>query len=142
VVATVNITNSSFTNSTILPILSTGGTFTIHANATSSLETAPVVKDYTVSFAGIPITIPGFSPSLLMLMAFGIIVLTGLLGTALTSPPISIVICLEAWIFYALGWFQPIIDRSGSSTTILLTFSFATVMAVLWNIREGKRAER
>jgi PKD repeat protein len=120
---------------------------TVPIGGTSVLIRADIVatngtfnKTTTVSFVGPPVTIPGISPIILQWVAFGCIILMALMAKASTAPHVSIIVVLFAWFFLFIGWFAPLVAAQGMSKVVML-FSLATVIAILWNFREGKRQE-
>ena len=99
-----------------------------------------VKKSYTVWFRGAPVTTGGFDPQLVMWGCMFLLIMTGMIAGATTSPQVSVIVCLEAWIFLALGWLNPLVDKIGNDKLVGL-FMLATLIAVIWNIREAKRQE-
>jgi len=69
-----------------------------------------------------------------------IIIITGLFAGATTSPQVSVMVCVEAWIFLGVGWLNPLVLKIGNDKVIGL-FMLATFLSILWNFREGKRKE-
>ena len=59
------------------------------------------------------------------------------------APQVSIIICVEAWVFWIIGWLEPLADLFGyGDLSVMGWLSFATFLAILWNWREGKRKEK
>lgn len=133
-----HIVSSSFwlNQSVTVPI---GGTsVTVDANIITS--GGNVSKSYMVSFTGPPVTLAGIDPEIMMWMSLFLIVLTGLIATSSTGPAVSIIVCFEAWFFLAVGWLNSLVADVGLSQVVGL-FSLATILAVLWTLRDGKRKE-
>lgn len=103
-------------------------------------STGNVTKQYPVSFEGPAVSIPVFDTTIVFWGSLFLIVLTGMFATASTSPQVSVMVCVEAWIFLALGWLRPLEDIVGTNK-LATVFTFATVFCILWIIREAKKKE-
>jgi hypothetical protein len=98
------------------------------------------MKSYVVGFNGPPVTTGGFPATIVMYGCIGIILIMGLMAGATTSPQVSVITCATAWIFLAIGWLEPLTTSVGIGKVVGL-FTVATLLAVLWNMRMGKRME-
>jgi hypothetical protein len=121
-------------------LLGTGTVFTVRTNATSSLESGYILRDSVVSFIGNPVGIGYFDETILLWFAISIIIITGLAAGATTSPQISAICCIEAWIFLGMGWLNPLVASQG--VAVVASISLATFLSAVWLLAEGRRAER
>jgi PKD repeat protein len=132
------ITNNSFafSQNVTVPV---GGT-SLKINATIMSTSGNIMKSYVVGFNGPPVTTGGFPATIVMYGCIGIILIMGLMAGATTSPQVSVITCATAWIFLAIGWLEPLTTSVGIGKVVGL-FTVATLLAVLWNMRMGKRME-
>jgi hypothetical protein len=89
----------------------------------------------------------GFDSTILMWIALFCIIFTAMFSGATHAPQIAIIICVEGWIFYAMGWLDKMAEISQLGTTggdggVVLMLSIATFTSIVWNFAEGKRKER
>jgi hypothetical protein len=77
-----------------------------------------------------------FQSSILMYAGVGLLAFSTMLASWFNARHVAIVMCIEAWMFLSFGWFSPIVNSMGIVTVGGL-FALATVMAVLWNLKEG-----
>jgi PKD repeat protein len=110
----------------------------VSANITSTI--GEYKRYFAVTFNGQPVTVGGLPSDVIMWVAFGLMMLTTLLAGVKEARHVAIVICLEAWSFLSFGWFQPLVDKNGIIMIIGL-FLLATVITILWNLREGMLEE-
>jgi len=68
------------------------------------------------------------------------LILTTMLAGFLNARHVAIIMCIEAWTFLSFGWFQPLSDKIGIVSVIGL-FSLATLLAIIWNFKEGFNLE-
>lgn len=136
-VAAMDITGSSCTNSTLVATPPGGSSYTLTVN--------PIVNGqrltwaFTHTFKGQPVTLPRFTSESLLWFALFIMVFTAAFAGVLHSAQISLVICVEAWIFWAIGWLDYLVNWNGYAEPMLLAlFTFATFYMVIVNITEGK----
>jgi hypothetical protein len=107
-------------------------------NATTSTGTN-IKRTFAHDFKGQPVNLPGFTPETQLWLAMFILIFTAAFAGVLHAPQISIVLCVELWAFWAIRWFDHLIDGSGYTEAVLLVmFTLATFAAFVWNITEGK----
>ena len=137
-VATMPVSSSSFSNNTTIVALTgvTGTNFVVTTNVTSSLESSNIRRDSLVSFNGTPAAIGWLSSELTLLLAVFFILLTAMFAGRMSGVGMGIAVCAEAWIFYAMGWWNLLVNIYGA-TMILGAFTLATVAVIVWGIAEG-----
>jgi hypothetical protein len=146
--ATYPITWDNFTNSSTISIPTTGQSVKVVVNAETADPSVDVIRNFAVSFTGTPITLAGFDATITLWFAIFLIIFTAMFAGASHAPQISIVICIEAWIFYAIGFLNPLFDMFASRTglggesVIFIGLVAGTFFAVLWNFQEGKKKEK
>lgn len=128
--------NASIHQNFTVPI---GGT---SAKVTTDIitSTGNILKTYGISFEGPAVVVPIFDEQLVYWGAMGLILLTGMMATATTSPQVSVMVCIEAWIFLAIGWLRPLEDTIGRDR-VALVLTFATCLCIFWVLRAAKRQE-
>jgi PKD repeat protein len=133
-----DITGNTFniTQAITVPIGGTSIKVGVHIIATDG----NVNKDYVQSYEGPAVPIGGFDEQIVMWASLFLIIMTAMLAGATSAPQVSIIVCLEAWIFLGIGWLRPLADQIGNEKVVGL-FALATLLSVLWNFREGKRKE-
>jgi len=126
----------------------------ILAVAFLSLILVPVVsagsisRSYSVSFAGQPVELSGFDETMRLWFAMFMLIFVAMFAGASHSPQIAIVDTVLAWIFFGIGWLNPLMEGIyaktgiGGEQALFITLAFATLYAIAWNLREGKRKER
>jgi PKD repeat protein len=133
----IGATNNFTLNQTV--IVPVGGT-SVTVTVDTIVSGQHIQKSFVRTFAGGAVQIGDLPPDLIYWACLFIIIMTGLMAGATTSPQVSVLVCLEAWVFLGLGWLKPMADRIGNDKVAVL-FMFATFVSVLWNFREGKRKE-
>jgi hypothetical protein len=138
-IAIMNITSSSCSNSTILETPIGGVDYTVVATSTLS-SGEEVVRTFTHYFKGSPVNLPGWTSETLLWLSLFIIIFTAGFAGALHSPQMSVILCVEAWIFWGIGWLDALLTEYGviGETVVILALTAATVLAFLWNVAEGK----
>jgi len=130
----IPVTTSSFTEVKDVILTSAGSSFKVSVRIVDT--TGNYNHDYYVSFVGSPV-VPGFqNADLIMWVAFGLMMLSTMLAGVGEARYVAIIICVEAWMYLAFGWFQPMVDSIGMPIVIGL-FGLATVITVIWNLEEG-----
>ena len=139
------------TNVTLTDDFGDGGSYVISVEPIRAAGSSPIVRTFTVWFKGKTVEFAGFDSTVLLWVALFIIIFTAMFSGATHAPQMAIIICIESWIFYAMGWLDPLIyvDLSplkgvtalGEGVLVLL-LSLATFIAIAWNFREGKRKEK
>lgn len=149
-VATMPVTGNTFTNTTNVTLTDDVGednTITVSVEPDRTSDTVadePVIRTFTVWFKGKTVEIDGFDSTVLLWLSLFIIIFTAMFAGATHAPQISIMICVEAWVFYAMGWLDPLTESPVimSDGGLIIVLLMATFIAVLWNFREGKRKEK
>jgi hypothetical protein len=138
-IAIMNITSSSCSNSAILETPTGGVDYTVVATSTLS-SGEEVVRTFTHYFKGSPVSLPGWTSETLLWLSLFIIIFTAGFAGALHSPQMSVILCVEAWIFWGIGWLDALLTEYGviGETVVILALTAATVLAFLWNVAEGK----
>lgn len=138
-IAVMNVTASSCSNSTVVEVPTGGASYVVDVNATTSTGTN-IKRTFAHDFKGQPVNLPGFTPETQLWLAMFILIFTAAFAGVLHAPQISIVLCVELWAFWAIRWFDHLMDGNGYTEPVLLTmFILATFAAFVWNITEGKR---
>jgi len=136
-VATMDITSSSCSNSTIVNTPTGGASYRVLVNATTTDQN--IVRTFTHYFKGAPVTLPGFDSESILWLALFIVIFTAAFAGAIHSPQMSIVLCVESWVFWAIGWLDALITQFWyGETAIIGILTLASFIALLWNITEGK----
>jgi len=142
VVATMPVTGNSFWDSVDLP-RNNGESYTVRVSATNTLSSDPYVRTFTAWMKPQPIQIPGFTPTMLLWLSLFLVVFTAAFAGAVHAPQMAVIICVESWVYWAVGWLEPLsLEFATGELGVIGVLSLATVMAVLWNFREGKRKEK
>jgi hypothetical protein len=81
-----------------------------------------------------------FQSTILMFAGVGMLFFTTMFAGFTAARHVAIIMCAEAWIFLGFGWFKPIVDTSGLPFIVGL-FTLATLVAILWNLKEGFQGE-
>jgi hypothetical protein len=137
-IAVMNVTASSCSNSTVVEVPTGGASYVVDVNATTSTGTN-IKRTFAHDFKGQPVNLPGFTPETQLWLAMFILIFTAAFAGVLHAPQISIVLCVELWAFWAIRWFDHLIDGNGFTEVVLVTmFILATFAAFVWNITEGK----
>ena len=133
------ITGASCTNSTVI-------THTQEVNGESYLNASTtqfgsVTKSTPFSMKGQAVKFMGFGGEIALLFALFIMMMTVMLGTAQTARQVTFGgLAFEMWVFYAIGWFDSLIDRGVPETMLLLGMVIVTVVAIfaIFEIRKKK----
>jgi hypothetical protein len=135
------VVSSSFTNTTVISHPN-GMSGVVNVNATHT-DFGQVKRTYTFSYKGFTVQLLGLSADVILMVALGLIFLTAMSGGILVGRPIAIVACFEMWIFYAWGWFQPMILRGmATDVSLVLAMTLATVIAIAANMEIRKKKEK
>jgi hypothetical protein len=132
------IPNNSFsiTQNVVVPIGGTSVKISVKVVSTQG----NVSKDYATSFDGPVVGAGPFDSNLMMWVSFFLLMLTAMLAGAASAPKVAVIVCIEGWLFIGMGWLRPLALRIGNDKLIAI-FMFATALAIIWNLREGKRME-
>jgi hypothetical protein len=137
-VAVMNITASSCSNSTLLPTPTGGADYTLAVNATLS-NGENVYRTFTHYFKGSPVNLPGWTSETLLWLSLFIIIFTAGFAGALHSPQMSVILCVEAWIFWGIGWLDALMTQYWYTEAVVVGIMvLATFLSIWWNIAEGK----
>lgn len=107
-----------------------------------------ISRSFTVSFAGQPVELAGFDSTIRLWFSVFTLIFIAMFAGASHSPQIAVVDTVLAWIYFGIGWLKPLTEGIytkigiGGESALFIALAFATVYAVAWNIREGKRKER
>ena len=113
-----------------------------------AVDAGTISRTYTVAFAGQPVELAGFDETIRLWISVFLLIFVAMFAGASHAPQIAIVDSVLAWIFFGIGWLNPIAEGIyaktgiGGETALFIALTFATIYAVIWNIREGKRKER
>jgi hypothetical protein len=136
-VSTMDITSSSCSNSTLVNTPTGGASYSVLVNATTTDEN--IMRTFTHYFKGSPVTLPGWTSETLLWLALFIVIFTAAFAGAIHSPQMSIVLCVESWVLWAIGWLDALITQFWyGETAIIGILTLASFIALLWNITEGK----
>lgn len=132
------------------PNLWENGTEVWHITAVSGYVDTRIVqtdfgwinRSYPFAFNSIPVSFLGFSEGLALLAALGIMLFTGMLGGASHGPQVAFIVAFEGWVFYAMHWFNAMVDRGVDDTKIVTALVLMTVMAIFLNIMIRKKKEK
>jgi hypothetical protein len=139
-VASWSITSSSATDSILIIHqqqlnLQVKGKFITTQFGTVNREYGFAVKGPAVSFMG-------FSSNIALLFALGVMMMTVMLATAMAARQVAVIMCLESWIFYSLGWLNSLIARGVPESLILLGMTIATVASIFAVFETRKKREK
>ena len=107
-----------------------------------------ISRSYSVSFAGEPVELSGFDETIRLWFAVFMLIFVAMFAGASHAPQIAIVDTVLAWVFFGIGWLNPLMEGIyaktgiGGEQALFITLAFATLYAIAWNLREGKRKER
>lgn len=136
-IKTMVITGSSCTNSTLVNTPTGGASYRVLVNATTTDQN--IMRTFTHYFKGAPVTLPGWTSETLLWLALFIVIFTSAFAGAIHSPQMAIVLCVESWVFWAIGWLDALITQFWyGETAIIGVLVLASFLAVVWNITEGK----
>jgi PKD repeat protein len=145
-VVSIPITSSSFNESRNVTIPQEGIGYKVAVDANPYGTAGPDIKairSFAVWFKGSPVLLAGFSPTILLWFSIFLLIFTAMFAGATHAPQMAIVICVEAWVLFSMGWLDPLEQNYWVGQPVLIfTLGFATVMAIFWNFREGKRKEK
>jgi hypothetical protein len=96
----------------------------------------PYKKDVSVSYPGQPIIPGSMNADIIMYTAFALIFFTSLLTVIGAARHVSALMCFECWVFLSFGWFDPLVTKIGIIVVVGL-FSLATLISIIWNLRDG-----
>jgi PKD repeat protein len=137
-IAVMNITSSSCSNSTIVNIPTGGAEYRVDVNA-STTSGERVLRTFTHSFKGAPVNLPGWTPETQLWLALFILIFTAAFAGVLHAPQMSVILCVELWVFWSIGWMEYLINGNGyTEAALLIVFTLATFFTVIWSITEGK----
>lgn len=136
--SSTTIVANSFTINQNVNVPIGGSSAVVQVNATVSGQS--IYRSFAVTFKGGAVSLGGLDPQLVYWGAMFLIIMTGMIAGATTSPQVSVMVCVEAWIFLSLGWLNPMVSKLGNEKVVGL-FMLATFLSILWNFREGKRKE-
>lgn len=137
VVASMPVESSSFTNGTLIVIPTGGGTYRVIVNSTVGDDV--VLRYFAHTFKGTPVNIPGFTSETQLWLALFIIIFTAAFAGAVHSPQMSIVLCVEAWVFWAIGWLDALTTEFVyGESSIIGVLILASFLSIMWNVTEGK----
>jgi uncharacterized membrane protein len=106
-------------------------------NATTTDQN--ILRTFTHYFKGSPVMLPGFTSETILWLALFIIIFTAAFAGATHSPQMAVVLCVESWVFWAIGWLDGLIGWFGyGELSIIGILTLASFITVLWNITEGK----
>jgi hypothetical protein len=136
-VASWPATSSNFTNSTVIS----------HASEVSGLVKANVStttfgtvdRTYPYSFKGAPVQFLGFGENITLLVAFGIMLFTAMLGGATAARQVAFVVAIEGWIFFMLGWFNAMVTSGWGEGAIITALVLMTFVAIAMNMEMKKK---
>lgn len=136
-ISTMDITAPSCSNSTLVNTPTGGVSYRVLVNATTTDEN--IMRTFTHYFKGAPVTLPGWTSETLLWLALFIVIFTAAFAGAIHSPQMAIVLCVESWVFWAIGWLDALITQFWyGETAIIGVLVLASFLAVMWNITEGK----
>jgi hypothetical protein len=142
-VESIPINGSSGNYTTVLPIPQEGTAYKVSVAAETTSPLGYVLRDFAVWFKGSPVALAGFPPTILLWFSIFLLIFTAMFAGATHAPQISIIICVEAWVLFSMGWLDPLETNYWVGQPVLVfTLGFASVMAIWWNFREGKRKEK
>jgi hypothetical protein len=145
-VETIPITTNIFNESVNVTIPQEGIGYKVTVDPNPYGAPGPDIKairSFAVWFKGTPVNLAGFSPTILLWFSVFLLIFTAMFAGATHAPQMAIIVCVEAWVLYGMGWLDPLDINYGFGQNVLVfTLSFATIMAVWWNFREGKRKEK
>ena len=136
-IAIMNITGSTCSNSTVVPVPVGGASYTAVVDATTTGD--PITRTFTHYFKGEPVILPGWTSETQLWLALFIIIFTAAFAGALHSPQMSVILCVEAWVFWAIGWLNYLVtDYFYTEVHVIGILTLATFLTILWNVTEGK----
>jgi len=137
-IAVMNITSSSCSNSTIVDTPTGGAEYRVDVNA-STTSGDRVLRTFTHSFKGAPVNLPGWTPETQLWLALFILIFTAAFAGVLHAPQMGVILCVELWVFWSIGWMEYLINGNGyTEAALLIVFTLATFFTVIWSITEGK----
>jgi PKD repeat protein len=144
VVQVFPVTSNVLSSSAIVTIPQGGAGYKVQVSATNTITPlTPYERSFAAYFKGAPVQLAGFDSKILLWFALFCIIFTAMFAGAAHAPQVSIIICIEAWAFWIIGWLDPLTDLFGyGDLSVMGWLSFATFLAILWNWREGKRKEK
>lgn len=134
------VTGNSFGNSTVV-VHTVQVSGYVNANITHS-DFGYIHRSYPFSFNSVPVEFLGFGYDISLIVAFGIMMFTVLMGGAAHSRQIVFVMAVEGWIFYAMHWFQSLIDRGVPEGNVILALTLVTILGIAANIEIRKKKEK
>jgi PKD repeat protein len=144
-VESIPMTGSSGNYTTVVDIPQEGTAYKVSVNPNPYGTAGPDIKairDFAVWFKGEPIALAGFSPTILLWFSIFLLIFTAMFAGATHAPQMAIILCVEAWVLFSMGWLDPLETNYWVGQPVLVfTLGFATVMAIWWNLGEGKRKE-
>lgn len=143
VIASVPITSSSEEYSTVIH----SSSFEVSGTSALVVNTerfGNVQRDAFYTIKGQPVSFMGFGGEIALLFALFIMMMTVMLGTAgPTARQVTVAgLCAELWIFYAIGWFQSLIDRGVSEQVLVIGMIIVSIMAIVGVFELRKKKEK
>lgn len=143
VVASIPITSSSEEYSTVIH----SSSFEVSGTSALVVNTGKfgnVQRDAFYTIKGQPVSFMGFGGEIALLFALFIMMMTVMLGTAgPTARQVTVAgLCAELWIFYAIGWFQSLIDRGVSEQVLIIGMIIVSIMAIVGVFELRKKKEK
>jgi len=136
-IKTMDITGTSCSNSTLVDTPTGGSSYRVQVNATTTDQN--ILRTFTHYFKGSPVMLPGFTTETILWLALFIIIFTAAFAGATHSPQMAVVLCVESWVFWAIGWLDYLISWFGyGEVSVIGVLTLASFITVLWNITEGK----
>jgi hypothetical protein len=145
-VESIPITSNQFNESVEVTIPQEGIGYKVSVDPNPYGAPGPDIKairSFAVWFKGTPVILAGFSPTILLWFSVFLLIFTAMFAGATHAPQMAIILCVEGWVLYSMGWLDPLETNYWVGQPVLIfTLGFATVMAIFWNFREGKRKEK
>jgi PKD repeat protein len=141
IVVVIPIYSSKVSETRNVTVPQEGGAYKVFVNPYGAAgPDIKAIRTFAVWFKGHPITFAGFSPTILLWFSMFLIIFLAMFAGATHAPQMAIILCITSWILYGMGWLDPVEANDYVGTPVLVfTLGFATVMAIVWNIREGNR---
>jgi PKD repeat protein len=137
-VTVMAITGTNITNSTLVPTPTGGSSYRAVINGTTTYG-KNIAMSFSHSFKGAPVMLPGWTTETLLWLALFIVIFTSLFAGAIHAPQMAVILCVESWIFWSIGWLNYFItDMWYTEAAIIALLVLASFITVWWNITEGK----
>jgi antibiotic biosynthesis monooxygenase (ABM) superfamily enzyme len=90
-------------------------------------------------FKGAPVMLPGWTTETQLWLALFIVIFTALFAGAIHAPQMSVIVCVESWVFWSIGWLDALISQYWyTEAAVLILLTLATFITIWWNVTEGK----